>query len=72
MEGLSDLKRWLVSRPLFPRPSVTIRPEISSVAGLRSGIAAFIWMGTHFPTEGLLLVTLGSHFAGDLGARMTV
>ena len=32
-------------------------PEISSVAGLRSGIAAFIWLAVHFPTEGGLGVT---------------
>src|SRR5438876_7143384 len=35
---------WKVTR--------SIRPEISSVAGLRSGIAAFI-CGSYFPTEGL-------------------
>jgi hypothetical protein len=32
----------------------SIRPEISSVTGLRSVVAAFIWMGIHFPMDGPL------------------
>src|ERR1700687_6413794 len=51
---------WKVTR--------SITPEISSVAGLRSGIAAFIWLGVIFPRmEGTWVIQYRQIFGAWLG-----